>query len=153
MAVEKGSKVSVEYEGKFEDGSVFDSSSKTGEQQPLEFVAGAGQVISGFDSAVIGMNEGEEKSFEVLPEEGYGEVRPELKQEIPRTALPQDREPQKGMVLVMNSPEGQQFPVVIDEVKDDSIVINLNHPLAGKKLLFNIKIVGIGEPENTAVSQ
>ena len=150
MVVEKGSKVKVEYEGKFEDGKVFDSSNKTGSQVPLEFVAGEGMVIKGFDDAVMGMKEGDEKSFEVEPSEGYGEKRDELKQEIPKSALPQGQEVQKGMMLIMNSPQGQQFPVVIDDVKDDTIVLDLNHPLAGKKLLFNIKVVGVDKGEAAA---
>lgn len=153
MAVEKGSKVSVEYQGKFEDGTVFDASNKSGEQQPLEFVVGEGQVIPGFENGIIGMNEGEEKSFEVSPQDGYGEPRPELKQEIPRNAIPQDREPQKGMVLIMKNQQGQQFPVTIDDVKDESVVLDLNHPLAGKKLFFDVKVVKSDNPESAPASQ
>jgi FKBP-type peptidyl-prolyl cis-trans isomerase 2 len=151
MTIEKGSKVSVEYEGKFEDGTVFDSSNKTGEQKPLEFVVGEGHVIPGFDNAVLGMNEGEEKSFEISPEDGYGEIKPELKQEIPKSVLPQDRQPERGMILIMKNQQGQQFPVKVDEVKDESIVLDLNHPLAGKKLFFKVRVVGVGEPGVPAV--
>lgn len=150
MAVKKGSKVKVEYEGKFENGEVFDSSNKTGEQRPLEFVAGEGHVIPGFDKAVIGMNENEEKSIEINPDEAYGEVRDDLKHEVPKSALPKEQEPKKGMMLIMTNPQGQQIPALIDEVKDDSIILNLNHPLAGKKLLFKIKVVGISNPEAAA---
>jgi FKBP-type peptidyl-prolyl cis-trans isomerase 2 len=151
MAVKQGDKVSVEYEGKLEDGEIFDSSNKTGEQRPLIFIAGENQVIKGFDDAVMGMNEGEEKSFELNPSEAYGEKREDLKKEIPRDSLPQDQEPKKGMMLVMSSPEGQQFPAVIDDVTDKTVVLNLNHPLAGKKLLFSVKVVGIENPEEGAI--
>lgn len=149
MAVEHGDKIRVEYEGRLENGEVFDSSNKTGKQKPLEFVAGENQVIKGFDDAVVGMNEGEEKSFSIAPENAYGEIREDLKREIPKNSLPQDQEPKKGMMLVMSSPQGQQIPAVINDVKDDIVVLDLNHPLAGKKLLFNVKVVGIEKQEKT----
>ncbi|MEX0932629.1 MAG: peptidylprolyl isomerase [Candidatus Pacearchaeota archaeon] len=148
MTIEKGSKVKLQYEGKLETGEVFDSSNKTGEEVPLEFVAGEGHVIKGFDDAVLGMQEGEEKSFEINPEDAYGERREEMKQEIPKSALPQDKTPEKGMMLMMSSPQGQQFPARIEDVKEDSIIIDLNHPLAGKKLLFKVKVVGIESTED-----
>lgn len=149
MKAEKGSKVKVEYEGKFENGTVFDSSNKTGKSVPLEFVVGEGKVVKGFDEAVLGMEEGEEKEFKILPEDGYGKIRDDLKQEIPKTNLPQDKEPEKGMVLMLSNPKGQQFPAIIDEVKETTIVLDLNHPLAGKKLFFKIKLLSI---EGTEVS-
>ena len=152
MVVEKGSKVKVQYEGKLESGEVFDASNKSGEERPLEFVAGEGHVIKGFDNAVLGMEEGDEKDIEINPEEAYGERREEMKQEIPKSVLPQDKTPEKGMMLMMSSPQGQQMPAKIDEVKEDSIVIDLNHPLAGKKLLFKIKVVGIENAEAAAVA-
>ena len=148
MTVKKGSKVKVEYEGKFENGEVFDSSNKTGEQRPLEFVAGEGHVIPGFDNAVLGMEKDEEKDVEINPEEGYGQLKEELKHEVPKDALPKEQEPKKGMMLIMTSPQGQQIPGVIEDVKDNSVILNLNHPLAGKKLLFKIKVVDISEPES-----
>ncbi len=151
MKAEKGSKVKVEYEGKFENGTVFDSSNKTGAQVPLEFVVGEGSVVKGFDDAVFGMEEGEEKEFEILPEEGYGKIRDDLKQEIPKANLPQDKAPEKGMVLVLSNPQGQQFPAVIDEIKETTIVLDLNHPLAGKKLLFKIKLVSVEGSEVATV--
>tara|TARA_Y100000310_G_C20346428_1_gene652239 strand:- start:57 stop:515 length:459 start_codon:yes stop_codon:yes gene_type:complete len=150
MSIKEGSKVKVEYEGKFETGEVFDSSKRTGEEKPLEFTVGEKQVIPGFENAVIGMKLNEEKSVEISPEDGYGERKEELKQEVPRTALPKDQEPKEGMMLIMSSPEGQQFPARISEVTADAIFLDLNHPLAGKKLLFKIKVVGIDEAETAA---
>jgi len=140
MAIEKGNKVKVEYEGKLENGQVFDSSKG---KEPLEFEAGAGNVIKGFDEAVLEMEEGQEKEFSIEPKDAYGEIKPELKQEIPREALPKDQEPKVGMGLMLSGPNGQQMPSQIMEVNDKKIVIDMNHPLAGKKLIFNIKIVGI----------
>jgi FKBP-type peptidyl-prolyl cis-trans isomerase 2 len=140
MKVESGLKVFLDYEGRFEDGEVFDSSSS---DSPLEFIAGTGQVIPGFDNAVLGMEEGDEKEFEIEPKDGYGEMNEELKKEIPKSALPQDKAPEVGMTLVMNAPNGQQIPAKIAEVTDEGVIIDLNHPLAGKKLIFKIKVVKV----------
>jgi len=152
MAAKKGSKVKVEYEGKFENGEVFDSSTHGDHSHPLEFVVGERQVIKGFDDAVIGMEINQEKDIEINPEDAYGESKEELKKEVPKDAFPKDKEVVKGMVLALNSPDGRQFPVKIDEVKDESVVLDLNHPLAGKKLLFHLKVVGIDEPESAMVA-
>jgi len=138
MKVVNGVKVSLEYEGRFEDGTVFDESK---EGFPLEFVVGSGQVIAGFDAAVVDMDEGSEKEFEIEPKDGYGDINEELKKEIPKSSLPQDKEPEVGMTLVMNAPNGQKIPAKISEVTPENVIIDLNHPLAGKKLIFKIKIV------------
>ncbi|MFW5872022.1 MAG: FKBP-type peptidyl-prolyl cis-trans isomerase [bacterium] len=140
MAIEKGNTVVLEYTGTLEDGKVFDTSEG---KQPLEFEAGSGKVIKGFDEAVIGMEKDEEKEFKIKPEQAYGEYRDELKRDIPRETLPKDQEPQTGMTLMLSAPNGQQFPATITEVKDNAVTIDLNHPLAGKELTFNIKIVDI----------
>lgn len=143
MKVKKGDVVAVEYEGKFEDGTVFDKSNHGDHSHPLEFKVGSGMVVVGFDKAVEGMEKGEEKEITLNPEEGYGQRRDELKQKIPRNALPADQEPKKGMTLVIGTPQGQQVPVNILEVNDSEITIDLNHPLAGKVLIFKIKVVDI----------
>jgi len=141
MTVEKGNKIKVEYEGKYEDGTMFDSSKAHG--QPLEFVVGSGMVVAGFDNAVVGMNEGDEKEFTIEPAEAYGEKREELQQKVPRDMLPKEQEPKVGMVLMVGTPDGRQAPVKILSVDDESITIDLNHPLAGKKLTFKIKVISI----------
>jgi FKBP-type peptidyl-prolyl cis-trans isomerase 2 len=141
MKVEKGNKVKVEYEGKLEDGTVFDSSKTHG--QPLEFEVGAGQLIKGFDEAVIGMAKDEEKEITLSPAEAYGEPNPQMQKEFPRAQLPPEPEPKVGMVLMMAMANGQQIPAKIKEVKDDVVVLDLNHPLAGKTLVFKIKVVEI----------
>ncbi|MEX2705385.1 MAG: peptidylprolyl isomerase [Candidatus Freyrarchaeum guaymaensis] len=138
MPVKKGDRVKVEYIGMFDDGTVFDSSEG---KSPLEFEAGSGQIIKGFDEAVIGMKKGEEKEFKIEPKDAYGERNPELVRKIPRDQLPP--EAQAGMLLMLRTPDGMQIPAEITEVTDEEVTIDLNHPLAGKTLNFKIKIVDI----------
>src|SRR3989338_3236654 len=95
MSVKKGSKVKVDYTGTLDDGTVFDASEKHG--QPLEFEAGSGQVIKGFDDAIMGLKLGEEKNIIINAKEAYGEIRAELHKKVPRQQLPQDQEPKVGM--------------------------------------------------------
>jgi FKBP-type peptidyl-prolyl cis-trans isomerase 2 len=141
MAVEKGKKIKVEYTGTLEDGSVFDSSEKHG--APLEFTAGEGQMIKGFDDAVVGMEKDEEKEFSVEPAEAYGEPKDELVREFPKEQVPTEEELKPGMVLAVTLPEGQQVPVVVKDVNDTNVTLDFNHPLAGKKLNFKIKVTDI----------
>ncbi|MFW6282893.1 MAG: FKBP-type peptidyl-prolyl cis-trans isomerase [Minisyncoccales bacterium] len=148
MVAKNGDTVLINYEGKLENGEVFDSSEKHG--QPLQFTLGEGMVIQGFEDAVKDMEKGQKKEFEISPEEGYGEIVPELVKEIPKSALPEPPEGQEikeGMTLMLSSPDGRQFPAKISEVKDEAITLDLNHPLAGKKLLFNVELVEIRPAE------
>lgn len=140
MPVKKGDKIKVHYTGTLEDGTVFDSSEG---KDPLEFEAGAAKVIKGFDNAVIGMEKDEEKEVTIPPEEAYGDVNPKLVQKIPRDKIPPGKEPQAGMFLALNTPDGKQIPAKITEVTDKEVTIDINPPLAGKTLKFKIKIVGI----------
>jgi len=138
MTVKKGDKIKVEYTGSLEDGTVFDTSEG---KEPLEFEVGSGQIIKGFDEAVIGMKKGEEKTINIKPEDAYGPQNAQLTKKIPKSQLPQDQEPKPGMVLGIQTPDGQQIPARIVEVSKEDITIDLNHPLAGKTLTFKIKIV------------
>ncbi len=140
MAVEKGDTVKVEYTGMLEDGKVFDSSEG---KEPLEFIAGNGDVIKGFDEAVIGMNENEEKNIHIDVKDAYGPKNENLIQKIPKDKLPKEPEAKKGMVLALTTSEGQKIPAKIIEVSEQDITIDMNHPLAGKNLNFRIKIIGI----------
>lgn len=140
MSIKEGDKVVLDYEGKLEDGKVFDSSKHGDHSHPLEFTVGEGKVIPGFEAAVKGMKKGEKKTFEIEPKDAYGEPNKQLIQEIPRNAMPKDQEPKEGMVLAMNSPDGRQFPAKVVGVTKDKIKLDLNHPLAGKKLVFDIEI-------------
>src|SRR3989344_3556860 len=144
MAVKKGDKIVVEYTGTLDSGEIFDSSSHGDHSHPLEFIVGSGQVISGFDKAVMGMNKGEKKEFKLTPLEAYGETDNTLMREIPRSNLPPGHEPKPGMMLLMATSEGHQVPVKIASVSSDKITLDLNHPLAGKNLTFNIKILSVG---------
>jgi FKBP-type peptidyl-prolyl cis-trans isomerase 2 len=141
MKVEKGNKVKVDYTGSFEDGQVFDSSAKHG--APLEFVVGGKQVVPGFDAAIEGMAPGEEKEILLKPEDAYGLHRPDLIKKVPRDQLPQDQQPEVGMMLAVKTPEGGQFPAKITGVTEGEVTIDLNHPLSGKTLKFKIKLVEI----------
>ena len=141
--INKGSKVKLDYEGRLESGEIFDSSTHEDHSHPLEFEAGSGQVIKGFDDSVMGMKIGEEKEFSIEAKEAYGDYNPSLKTKVPRNALPKDQEPKVGMMLVVGSPDGRQMPVKITDVDKDSVTIDINHPLAGKKLIFKIKIVDV----------
>lgn len=143
MVIKQGDKIKVDYEGKFDDGTIFDSSQHGDHSHPLEFEVGSGQVIKGFDDAVIGMKKNQIKEFSIAPEDAYGDVNPELKKAIPRSTLPQDKKPEPGMVLIMTAPNGQQLPVKIAEVNEKNVILDLNHPLAGKKLNFKIKVLEI----------
>jgi FKBP-type peptidyl-prolyl cis-trans isomerase 2 len=143
MTITDGNTVVLEYEGKFEDGKVFDSSRHGNHSHPIEFKVGEGRVIPGFEAAVKGMKKGDTKKFSIEPKDAYGEPNPQLIQEIPRSAIPQGQEPKEGMVLAMNSPDGRQFPARIAEVTENKVKLDLNHPLAGKKLIFNIEITDV----------
>ncbi|MFP4111776.1 MAG: peptidylprolyl isomerase [Candidatus Woesearchaeota archaeon] len=141
MAVKKGDKIKVEYTGKLEDGTVFDSSEKHG--KPLEFTVGEGKLIKGFDEAVVGMEKDQQKQVKIAPENAYGQKNPQLMSKIPKDQFPADKTPQNGMVVVLSTPEGKQVPAVIAEVGENDVTVDLNHPLAGKTLVFEIKVVEI----------
>jgi peptidylprolyl isomerase len=137
--VQNGDTVRVHYTGTLEDGTVFDSSR---EREPLEFVVGDGQVISGFDSAVAGMEPGEERKVTIAPEDAYGQHRPELTVAVAREQLPDGLEPSVGQQLQVKR-DDQQFRVTVKEVTTDSVLLDANHPLAGEKLTFDLELVEI----------
>lgn len=141
--VKKGDTVTVEYKGKFETGEVFDSTSHGDHSHPLTFKAGNAEVVKGFDEAVLGMKVGEEKEFKIKPQDAYGEQNPKLIQKIPRNKLPADQEPKAGMILMLRSQSGHQLPAKITSADYKEITIDLNHPLAGKTLVFKVKVTGV----------
>lgn len=138
MTVKTGNKVKVEYVGKLDDGSVFDSSEDHG--KPLEFEVGSGHVIKGFDDAVLGMNEGDEKEFTIQPAEAYGQHDPTLVQKVPREVFPQEAELTAGLLFEAGLPTGEKVPAMITAVDEGIVTVDLNHPLAGKTLNFKIKL-------------
>ena len=135
-----GDTVQVDYTGKLADGTVFDSSAGRG---PLEFTVGSGQVISGFEKAVLGMKVGEKKTVTIPADEAYGPRRDEQIVELPREKLPSDMTPEVGQQLVVRQSDGSEIIVVITEVSDETVTIDANHPLAGKDLTFEIELVKI----------
>lgn len=138
--IKENDTVKVHYTGKLEGGQVFDSSL---EREPLEFTVGEGKLIPGFEKAVIGMEKGESKEVNIPKDNAYGDHREELTQEINKTDLPEDIEPKVGMELMSKTPDGREFRVFVKDVKDNAIVIDANHPLAGKDLVFEIEVVDV----------
>ena len=135
----RGDTVRVHYKGTLDDGSVFDSSEG---REPLEFTIGVGQVIPGFDQGVQGMQVGGERTINIPSSEAYGEHRSELLLRVPREQFPPDVTPEVGQQLQMS--DGQQtFVVTVQEVGDDAVVLDANHPLAGQALTFELTLVDI----------
>ncbi len=137
-----GDKVKVHYTGKLKDGTVFDSSVER--EQPLEFTLGKGEVIAGFETAVTGMEVGDTKSTDIPASNAYGERRDDMVFEVPNNNIPENISPQVGQQLAVKQNDGSSMPVTVTEIKDESIVIDANHPLAGKDLVFDIELVEIG---------
>ncbi|MGM0759230.1 MAG: FKBP-type peptidyl-prolyl cis-trans isomerase [Thermodesulfobacteriota bacterium] len=135
-----GDLVKVHYRGTLQDGTVFDSSY---EGEPLEFTLGQGQIIPGFEQAVEGMAAGDSKTVEVGQDQGYGEYDENKLINVQRANLPDNIEPEEGMVLQVNSQDNEVFYVTVSEVKDEEVVLDGNHPLAGKDLTFEIEIVDV----------
>ena len=135
-----GDTVRIHYTGKLDDDTQFDSSKG---RDPLEFELGKGDVIPGMDKAVEGMAVGDSKSVRIEPDEAYGEHRQDLVQEVPRSALPGDLEPEQGMALQSQRPDGRMIRMTVTEVGDRSITVDANHPLAGQALSFDIELVEI----------
>jgi len=136
----KGDKVKVHYHGKLTNGETFDSS--TG-REPLEFEIGSGMVIKGFDSGVTGMNVGDKKTINIPYNEAYGPRNPEMLIEIPKENFPKDLDLEIGLPLMVNNESGQSFQVIISQIKDATVVLDANHPLAGEDLIFELELVEI----------
>ena len=135
--IQPGDLVDLHYEGRFEDGTVFDSSR---ERDPLQFTAGSGQLIEGVSHAVLGMVSGEKKTVTIPPEKGYGNPNPALRQSIARDQLPEQVSVGDQLRAVYGE---QEIPVWVTEMDDDQAVVDANHPLAGKTLVFDLEIVGV----------
>jgi peptidylprolyl isomerase len=136
--IKKGDTVAVHYTGKFTDGEIFDASEG---REPLSFVTGESQVIKGFEEAVMGKAVGEKISVTIPAAEGYGELREDLIVEIPKTNVPEGVE--VGSVLSSVAPNGQHFTVEVKEVKEETVIVDMNHKMAGKDMIFEIEIVSI----------
>lgn len=135
-----GDTVKVHYHGRLTSGETFDSSAG---REPLEFEVGGGMVIKGFDDGVTGMAIGEKKTITIPADEAYGPRQEEMMVEFPVNQFPPDLKPELGMPLTMTTAQGHPVQVVIVEIKEESVVLDANHPLAGKDLVFDLELVEI----------
>lgn len=135
-----GDTVQVHYTGKLPDGTTFDSSLQ---RDPLQFTLGQGEIIPGFEQAVVGMTPGESKTETVPSDEAYGPHRDDMLLEVDRQQLPQDMQPQIGQQLQVRRQDGTSVPVVVADVSDSQVTLDANHPLAGQDLTFDITLVAI----------
>jgi FKBP-type peptidyl-prolyl cis-trans isomerase 2 len=137
--IQTGSLVAFDYTLTDESGNVIDSSKG---KEPMRYVHGKGEIIPGLEKEMAGMSVGGEKKVTVKPEEGYGPVNPQAFQEVPKDKLPPEAL-KVGTVLTATGPQGQRVPVRVHEIKENTVVMDFNHPLAGKILLFDVKITEI----------
>ncbi|SCH83420.1 FKBP-type peptidyl-prolyl cis-trans isomerase slyD [uncultured Collinsella sp.] len=138
-----GKKLRVHYRGTLDDGTQFDSSYDRGET--LEFVCGAGQMIAGFDAAVVDMREGEKKTVRIPAAEAYGERRDDLILTFPANQVPNIEQINAGDKLFLQAPSGQPVPATVIKVDETGVVLDANHELAGKDLTFDIELVEVAE--------
>lgn len=136
----QGDTVKVHYTGKLKDGSVFDSSAN---REPLEFTLGGGNMIPGFEQAVLGMESGQKKVADIPSDQAYGEKREDMIISVPRENVPGDISPEVGQQLAVQQQGGQQVPVTVTEVTEEKVVLDANHPLAGKDLVFEIELLEV----------
>ncbi|MBS3137983.1 FKBP-type peptidyl-prolyl cis-trans isomerase [Candidatus Woesearchaeota archaeon] len=137
--VQKGDRIRILYVAKKEDGTIFDYTPK---EKPIEFTVGSKQVLSGIDVAVEGMIVGERRSFQIAPDNAFGYRNEELKQVIPRKALPAEIEVKEGKVISVKTQKGFQFQAVITQFDDENVTLDMNHPLAGHTITFEIQVLG-----------
>lgn len=138
--VKKGDKVKVHYHGRLTNGETFDKSEG---REPLEFEVGSGMVIKGFEDGVTGMSVGEKKTVNIPHLEAYGPQNEDMIIEMPKDRFPKDMEIEIGIPLAMSDGQGQQFQVLIKEIKEDVVILDANHPLAGQDLIFDLELVDI----------
>ncbi len=136
-----GDKVKVHYTGKLDDGTVFDSSV---DREPLEFTIGGGQVISGFEEAIVGMETGETKTANIPAEKAYGPHHNEMVVPVNRQEFPDHIQPEIGQQLQMRRSDGRSIIVTVTEVSETTVTLDANHPLAGRNLTFDIELVEVG---------
>ncbi|RKX75667.1 MAG: peptidylprolyl isomerase [Spirochaetes bacterium] len=140
--VSDGTVALLHYEGRLRDGTVFDS---TEGDEPREFLIGAGLFIPGFEDGVKGLKPGDKKEIEIKAEDAYGSYMEEAVQEVPRESFPEDTEIEVGMQFTASTPGGF-LPVKVVEVKENSVVVDFNHPLAGEDLIFEVEVVDVRKP-------
>jgi FKBP-type peptidyl-prolyl cis-trans isomerase 2 len=132
--------VRVHYTGKLDNGQIFDSSLQ---REPIEFTLGQGQLIPGFEQGVLDMKVNEKKTIQIPHTEAYGEVNKELFHEVEKDKLPKELQLEIGMGLISKAPDGSERQLILHEIKENTIVVDANHPLAGKDLTFEVELVEI----------
>lgn len=132
--------VKLHYTGKLNDGQVFDSSL---EREPLEIKLGEGRLIPGFEKGLVDMKVNDKKTITIPKEEAYGEVQKELFQKVPNENLPPEIKPEVGMGLVSKNPDGSERQMRVADVKENFIIVDANHPLAGQDLTFELELLEI----------
>jgi peptidylprolyl isomerase len=140
VQAKEGDTVKVHYTGKLEDGTVFDTSE---ERTPLEFTIGSGQIIRGFEQAVVGMEPGEAKTATIPPEDAYGPHREDMTLTVDRGQFPEEIKPEPGQQLQVQQPDGRAAIVTVSDVSESTVTLDANHPLAGQPLTFEIRLVDI----------
>ena len=140
MKAENGNTVKVHYKGTLEDGKMFDSSEG---REPLQFTVGSGEVIPGFDVAVMGLEAGESRTTTIPADQAYGPHQPDRIIEIPLEGMPADFKPEVGDVVQLKDPQGQPLQATVEEINETVVRFDANHPLAGKDLTFEIKVMAI----------
>src|SRR4030042_2769817 len=138
--VENNMYVSVHYKGTLNNGEVFDSSEG---RMPLEILMGGGQMIKGFENSLMGMALNEKKTFTLAPEDAYGLREEKLLNNFPLSEVPPSANPEVGQLIGLQTPDGRQVPAQIIKIDNENVVLDLNHPLAGQALTFDIEVVGI----------
>ncbi|MDP2653482.1 MAG: peptidylprolyl isomerase [Candidatus Omnitrophota bacterium] len=139
VVIENGKTVQLDYTVRV-DGEVVDTSEG---KEPMEYVHGGGSIIPGLEKRLTGLKVGDKKTVTVPADEAYGQPNPEAIQEAPKSLFPANVTIEKGMVVPLQTKEGQQVPAIVQEIKGDTVVLDFNHPMAGKQLVFDITVVAI----------
>ncbi|NTV28061.1 MAG: peptidylprolyl isomerase [Methanothrix sp.] len=143
-----GDTVTVHYSGKLDTGVLFDTSEGS---DPLQFELGSGNLISGFEEAVVGMSPGESKTVQIPPEKAYGRYREDRVIKIDKKDFPDDIVPVPGMTLEVSASNGVMVPVQITEIEGSTVTLDANHPLSEQTLTFEIKLLEIAENQEAKV--
>ncbi|MBT3721399.1 peptidylprolyl isomerase [archaeon] len=138
-------KIKFNYTGKLDGGEIFDTSMHEEHGHPIEFEVGKGTIIPGLEKELISMKKGDKKEILVKADEAYGQPQENLVRELPKGPVPEGMKLEKGAVIYLKTPEGHPFPAKVVEVKEETVLLDLNHPLAGKDLTFEVEVVDISE--------
>lgn len=147
----EGANATVHYRGTLEDGTEFDNSRTR--EEPITFTVGSGQMISGFNDAVDGMTVGETKTVTLAPDQAYGEVNPEAQTTFPKAGFPEGLELTEGMAIPLKTPEGRTLIGRLTEQQEETVTVDLNHPLAGETLQFEIELVEVTTTTTTSTDE